>query len=46
MLLQKHDLKMKGWSDKLKELDALGRTHGSQKSQQVCLCIPIFDITY
>ncbi|KAL0027612.1 hypothetical protein WJX79_002401 [Trebouxia sp. C0005] len=31
---QKHELKIKGWSDKLKELDAVGRTHDNQKSQQ------------
>jgi len=43
-LLQKHELKMKGWSDKLKELDALGKTHCDQKSQQVCLCMHLFDI--
>ena len=35
---------MKGWSDKLKELEALDKTRGNQNSQQVCLCMHIFAI--
>ncbi|KAL0021789.1 hypothetical protein WJX77_000694 [Trebouxia sp. C0004] len=30
----KHEFKMKGWSDKLKELSTLGSSYGNQKSQQ------------
>lgn len=31
-VLQKHELKMKGWSDKLRELDTIGKYHGPQAS--------------
>lgn len=31
-VLQKHELKMRGWSDKLRELDILGKYRGPQAS--------------